>query len=154
MTAEIYEIINTFLIVVGILGFGWIQKSFIGTVIKTTIQLLIKESIDRETSQKALIFETIAVTTSNQPEQKDEDNIVTIPQTISEVNKLKDEIEFLKNDMVMLLPHFNKNLEDFREEVIKMVDASQCPPELRDKCIEHFLEIREAFNTFLVEDAE
>ena len=132
------EIINTIIIVSGILGFGWIQRSFIGMVIKTSIQLLIKDSIDRERAQKALIFETIAVVNSNQPEQEDKDNIKTIPG----INKLEDEISNLQNDFGIMLPLFNKELLFFKEEITKIVDASSCPPELREKCIEHFLEIK------------
>ncbi len=140
MTLE--TIIQTAMIVIGVLGFGWIQKTFFGMVLKTTIEMLIRESIDREKAQKALIFETITVMKSNEPDEEDEDNINNLPVTTSELNKLKDEMEYLKVDMVMVLPHFNKNLEEFRIEVVKIVEASLHSPELTAKLIDHFLEMK------------
>ena len=139
---SVETVIQTITIVGGILGFGWIQRSFIGMVIKTTVELLIRESIDRETAQKALIFETITVMKSNEPIEDDKNNIGTMPHTTLELDKLRDEIDYIKNDMVMVLPHFNKNLEEFRIEVVKIIEASQHSPELTTKLIDHFLDIK------------
>ncbi len=70
----------------------------------------------------------------------------TLPITTSEIDKLKAELFALQNDVVLWLPMFNKNLEGFREEIEKLVESGQCSPELRDKCIEHFLEIKKVLN--------
>ncbi len=73
----------------------------------------------------------------------------TLPITNSEIDKLKDEIENIKNDVTLFLPHVNKNQEAFREEIEKLLDAAMCPTELREKCIEHFLEIKKVINGHL-----
>jgi len=66
---------------------------------------------------------------------------------------LEDQIEFLKSDLVMLLPHFNKNLEAFREELDKYLNERLCPPEIREKCIQDFLEIKKVINGHLTEES-
>ena len=70
----------------------------------------------------------------------------TLPHTISEVDKLKDQIANLQNDFGIMQPFFNQEMEHYQKEITKFVDASSCPPELREKCIQYFLEIKKVIN--------
>lgn len=72
--------------------------------------------------------------------------IDTLPKTISDIQRLKNEVWILQNDFLLLLPHFNHSLDDFKDQIVKMVFESGCPAELREKCIEHFMEQKKIFN--------
>ena len=71
---------------------------------------------------------------------------VNASETIPTINKMNDDIANLQNDFGIMLPLFNKEIEHFKEEIEKFVDSAKCPPELKDKCIEYFLEIKKVIN--------
>ena len=136
------SLVTTALTLIGIVGFAYIQRSFILMVMKETIKLLVKDGIDREKQQKSLIYEVQTVERSRTGDNSVSSTVKSIPL----IDKVKEEIDNVKDDITMLLPHFNKNLEGFREEIEKLVEAANCPPELKEKCIEYFLEIKKVIN--------
>ncbi len=157
MTIITTELLKTFAWILGIIGVGAMYRGTIGSVIKATLSITIKDHVERERSIKVEYQETRVMVKAELEQEydllpkkhakyKDAVAIAAVPATISEIDKLKAEIFALQNDVVLWLPMFNKNLEGFREEMEKLVEEGKCSPELRDKCIDHFLQISKAIN--------
>lgn len=144
------EIITQLIIGITILSFGWIQRSFIIMIVKSTIELLVRDAIDREKQQKALIYEAQTVARSGGNTSTNEKYVDA--KTIPTINKIEEEIDNLKNDFVSFLPMFNQGLEAFKEEIEQLIIAGQCPEEVKDACVRYFEETKKVINGHLVED--
>jgi len=128
---ELNETILSFIVGGSILGLAYIQRGFIVMIMKTAIELMIRDAIDREKNLKAIIYESQTAARSQYGDNEAKQNLDTIP-------KIEEQLDEIKHDFVNILPMLNKSLDDFKIEMETFVAEEVLSQDILDVFIKYY----------------